>query len=182
MLKAKMTNAGRRNIGSVRGSGGFFAKFPFYEVRLDKKNAIPELDNLLAKSDAQRRCTVTLTVSFHQPDRLRVTETDPPNYEIRASATYLRGDAMRVQGREGKSCNLDLSTRLGVVALQRELRLAAERAQEFVVLRVPSRKHDLIELIPDVEFAVSEQDVLVAGSTMAAVGALPSEDFSDWES
>ncbi|HEX4055618.1 MAG TPA: hypothetical protein VHX86_15240 [Tepidisphaeraceae bacterium] len=176
-----VTNAGRRTIGYVMGSAGFFARSPFYEIRLDKKKAVPELDRLLAKGNAKQRCTVTLTASFHQPDRLRVTEIDPPDYESRASAAYLRGDVMRVQGREGISCGLDLSARLGVQALRNELRLASERAKAFVVLRVPSRKRDIIELIPDVDLDLTEKDVIVAGSVAAATAMLPPEDFSDWK-
>ncbi len=170
----------RRVIGYVMGNAGLFGRSPFYEIRLDKK-AVSEIDRLLAQGNAARRCTVILAVTYHQPDRLRVLEADPPEYESRASGAYLRGDAMRVQGREGVSCNLDLSARLGVEALRHELRVAGGRAKAFVVLRVPSRKRDIIELIPDVDLDLSEKDVIVAGSVAAATAMLPPEDFSDWE-
>jgi hypothetical protein len=176
-----LTKTKRRTIGYVIGAAGSFARFPFYEIRLDKKKAVPELDRLLAKGNVAQRCTVTLSASFHQPDRLRVTEIDPPDYESRASAAYLRGDVMRVQGREGISCGLDLSARLGVQALQNELRLASKRAKTFVILRVPSRKRDIIELIPDIDLDASEKEMLIAGSVAAATTTLPPEDFSDWE-
>ncbi len=181
MVKSKAATVGRRTLGSINGSGGLFARFPFYEVRLSKGKAVPELDRLLGQADRDRRCTLTLTVSYHQPDRLRVTETDPPNYELQASASYVRGDAMRVQGREGVSCNLDLSARLGVGALRDELRVAAQRAEKFVVLRVPSRKRNLVELVPDVDFGLGESDILAAASMAAAGTVLRAEDFSDWE-
>jgi hypothetical protein len=174
-------NAARRTIGYVMGNAGAFARSPFYEIRLGKEKGVPQLDRLLAKGNVANRCTIALTASFHQPDRLRVTEIDPPDYESRASAAYVRGDVMRVQGREGVSCNLDLSARLGVQALRNELRLASKRAKVFVVLRVPSRKRDIVELIPDVDFDLSEADVIVAGSVSAMTAALPLEDFSDWE-
>jgi hypothetical protein len=177
-----ITKATRRTIGYVAGHSGAFARSPFYEIRLDKKKAAPELDRLLAKGNVANRCTIALTASFHQPDRLRVTEMDPPDYESRASPAYVRGDVMRVQGREGISCSLDLSARVGVQALRNELRLARERAKVFVVLRVPSRKRDIVELIPDVDFNLSDQDAIVAGSVAATSVALPPEDFSDWES
>jgi hypothetical protein len=181
MIRSKNTRAGRRNLGSVNGIGGVFGRFPFYELHLDKKRGVPELDRLMAQADPDRRCTLTLTVSYHQPDRLRVTETDPPNYESQASASYVRGDAMRVQGREGVSCNLDLSARLGVGAFRNELRVAAGRAEKFVALRVPSRKHDLVELIPDIDLGVGEDRILVEASVAAIGTVLPADDFSDWE-
>ncbi len=57
----------------------------------------------------------------------------------------------------------------------------ANCAKAFVILRVPSRKRDIIELIPDIDLDASEKEMLIAGSVAAATTTLPPEDFSDWE-
>jgi hypothetical protein len=172
----------RATIGYVMGVGGRFGRLPFYSVRFGLPQC-KELDGLLAKSGAQRRRTTTLTASFHQPNRLRLTEVNPPDYEFRAAACYVRGDVIRVQGKEGVSCGLDLSARFGVPIVREQLGLAMAKAREYVELRVPSRKRDVIEFIPDTELnaPVSDEDALIAGSVGALTDALPPEDFSDWE-
>jgi hypothetical protein len=170
----------RSTIGYVVGEGGRFGRLPFYSVRLARAQC-KELDELLAKAGAEQRRTTTLTASFHQPDRLRLTEIDPPAYEVRATSYYVRGDVVRVQGKEGVSCGLDLSARFGVPLVRQQLAQATAKARQYVELRVPSRKRDVIEFIPDVDLKPSEEDTLVAGSVAAATAALSIEDFSDWE-
>jgi hypothetical protein len=171
---------GRRVIGYVTGRSGVFDRRPFYQIRLDK-DASAQFDQLLSKGNAAGRCTVAVSVSYHQPDRLRVTEIDPPDYELRAVTGYVRGDTIRIQGREGVSCGLDLSARFGVPLVREQLRGATQRAVEYLVMRIPSRKRDVIEFIPDVDLTHSDVDTFVAGSVTAAMSILPAEEFSDWE-
>ena len=170
----------RSTIGYIIGNGGQFSRTPFYRLRLPTPKC-EELDSLLAKADGQHRRTTTLTASFHQADRLRVTEVDPPEYELRAAAQYVRGDVLRVQGKEGISCGLDISARFGIPLVREELRRAMTRAAEFVEFRVPSRNRDVIEFVADVDLREDEGKVFVAASTAAAVATLPTEDFTDWE-
>jgi hypothetical protein len=173
-------NNRRRVVGYVGGTGGVFGRAPFFQIQLSKQ-AVRQLDELLMKADGDRRCTLTVTASFQQPDRLRVTEADPPQYEAVASSAYVRGDAMRVNGREGASCGIDLSARWGVPALRNALRLACERANNYVLLRIPSRKRDLVEIIPDMELLPADEGAVLSASATSAAALLPAEDFSDWE-
>ena len=170
----------RETIGYVVGENGRFGRSPFFSVRLPLAQCA-ELDELLARASAEQRRTTALTASFHQPGRLRLTEIDPPAYEVHAAAHYVRGDVLRVQGKEGVSCGLDISARFGTPLLREQLRRAMASARQFVELRVPSRKRDVIEFIPDIDLKPSEADALVAGSVAAATAVLPAEDFGDWE-
>jgi hypothetical protein len=171
----------RRVIGFVHGSGGFFAQSPFYVLQLDKKSA-RQLDKLLEQGNSSSRCEVTITATFHQPDRLRITETDPPDYEARAVDTYVRGDVIRVQGKPGVTCSLAVSARWGVPAIQSQLRRAASRASKFLLLRVPNRKRDVVEFVADEDLASEPVDANVAASMASAANLLPEESFDDWRS
>ncbi len=174
------TKSDRKVLGYVLGSGGAFGRTPFYQLTL-QKSALHLLQQLLGKAAAAARSTVTITVSYHQPDRLRITEAAPPDYEARAARDYVRGDAMRVNGREGVSCGIDLTSQNGVPALLTALRNAGSRATSAVTLRVVSRKRNVVEIIPDTDLPATTDDALVAGSVAAAAAVLPPEDFSDWE-
>lgn len=176
------TRSGRRTLGYITASQGVLGKAPFFETHLTHEQASALL-GLLAKADVERRCTVTITTSYQQPNRLRVTEVDPPGYEALAAENYIRGDAIRVQGREAKSCGLDLSARWGVPMLAQEFRAAMARAKAFVALRVPSRSRDLVEVRADVDLepALGEDAALGLASAAAAALSLAPEDFSDWE-
>lgn len=176
-----MRIAVRNTIGYVLGERGRFGRNPFFTVRLPS-DRIEEFDRLLAKADGRHRHTTTITVSHQQPDRLRVTEVGPPEYELRAADQYVRGDVIRVQGKEGKSCGLDISARFGVPLIRQQLRSAAERAKTFVELRVPSRKRDLVEFRADVDIPPGEEELLLDAAITLAAQCLPTEDFSDWES
>ena len=171
---------GRRVLGFVRGQQGVLGSDPFFVIHLPKEAAVA-LDQLLGSSDGSRRCTVTITITSHQPNRLRITEIDPPQYESKACETYLRGDTMRVNGGIGKTCGLDLSARFGVPAIRSQLREALDQADEFIVLRVPSRKHDLIEFIPDTAISTVSNDAMLQASMSSAAQLLPAEEFTDWE-
>lgn len=170
----------RSTIGYIVGEGGRFGRVPFYRLCLPLEQC-QALDGLLAGAGAAQRHTTTLTASFQQPDRLSVTEIEPPEYELRVAAQYVRGDVLRVQGKEGVSCGLDISARFGVPLVREQLGLARARARQYVEFRVPSRKRDVIEFIPDVDLPAADQDLLVAGSMSAIAAVLAPEDFSDWE-
>ena len=180
MMTESKGKSARRTLGYVHGVMGVFDRAPFYTLWLSKAK-VEQLDELLGRADANTRCTVTLTASFQQPDRLRVTEVDSPDYEARAAATYVRGDIVRIHGRDGVSCGLDLSARFGVPIVRAQMKDAAAQARESVLLRVPSKSRAIIEFIPDVSLPSREEDALVAGSVAATIASLPPDDFSDWE-
>jgi hypothetical protein len=144
-----------------------------------------KLDALLTQADGPGRRTTTLTATYHQPNRLRITQVEAPDYELRAAAQYVRGDVLRVQGKERVSCGLDVSARFGVPLLREQLAEAMTKAREYVEFRVPSRKRDIVEFIPDSELkrlARADDTELLAKASMWAAGrVLPPEDFSDWE-
>ena len=174
------TKAKRKTLGYIVGSAGTFGRAPFYQITLQKP-ALELLAQLLAKTATDARSSLTITVSYHQPDRLRITQAAPPDYEARAARDYVRGDAMRVNGREGVSCGIDLTSKGGVPALLSALQNAGARATNAVLLRVVNRKRNIVEIIPDADLVPGEEDALVAGSVAAAAAVLPPEDFSDWE-
>jgi len=156
---------------------------PFYSLRLNLKQC-RQLDDLLQRADSNSRHTSTLTITHEQPDRIRVTETQAPDYELRAAAQYVRGDVMRVQGKEGVSCGLDISAKFGIPLVREQLAQALAQAKEFVELRVPSRAREVIEFIPDTELkppARDDADLLAKASAKLAPEVLEPEDFSDWE-
>lgn len=174
----------RKVLGYVIGSGGRFDRAPFYSLRL-RLVQCRELNKLLAMSDGQGRRTTTLTASFHQPDRLRVTEIEAPDYERRASAQYVRGDVIRVQGKQGVSCGLDISAKFGVPLVREQLAGAMGKAMNYIEFRIPSRGRDVIEFIPDTELKTAvrtdDTDLLAEASVALAAEVLVPEDFSDWE-
>jgi hypothetical protein len=170
----------RSVIGYVFGKGGRFDHCPFYRLELPLAEC-RKLEELLAAAGGEQRRTATLTATRQQMDRLCVTGVGPPKYEQRAVEQYVRGDVLRVQGTEGNSCNLTISARFGVPLMTQQLGVALERAREFVELRVPSRKYDLVEFVPDVDLDSSDEQILAAGSIAATVVGLAAEDFSDWE-
>ncbi|HEY8667704.1 MAG TPA: hypothetical protein VIL86_13645 [Tepidisphaeraceae bacterium] len=174
-------------IGSVRGIDGRFGSppaTPFHSVKLPLQ-AVTALQALVDKAvDRASRRWVTIAISYDDPNRLRVMHAPPPAYERRAAESYLRGDALRVTGVEGNSVNLDISSRFAVGIFSDLLAAAGTRAQEFVLLRVPNRKHDLIEVVADVDLTpapMAEQDRLGESGAAAAAAVLAAEDFSDWE-
>jgi hypothetical protein len=126
-----------------------------------------------------------VTATFHQPNRLRITEFDAPDYEVRSATQYVRGDVIRVHGKEGVSCGLNISAKFGVPLIREQLAGAMAKAREYLEFRVPSRKRDVIEFVPDSDFrqltCVDDADLLAEASIWAAARVLPPEDFSDWE-
>ena len=168
----------RRYLGNIYGVASKLGRDPFFEIRLDREQ-VNALDRLLQKADGDGRCALSLTASFHQLNRLRVTEVDPPDYESRAPKEYLR-DNVRVSGKEGRSCNIELSARWGAPAMRKELRSAADRAREFILLRIP-HKRPLVQIIPDVDLELESDQEILGASMASAAKLLPREDFSDWE-
>jgi hypothetical protein len=162
----------------VRGYEGQLGGESFYEVKLDKNGAAAELERLLAPTVGARR-GVSLTTDLHDANRLRLTEVQAPDFEAAAAARYLRGNALRVSGRPGNSCNLDLSARFGVPPLLDQLTDARAAAVRFVLLRVPSRARDLLEIIPDIEL---EETALGRAGDALAGDVWTHDDFADWES
>jgi hypothetical protein len=155
---------------------------PFYALELPLTQC-HKLDKLLGQSDADARRTTTLAASYDNPNRIRLKQDDAPEYEAELEPTYVRGDMLRVQGKELKSCNLAVSARFGIPALRQQLKAAAERSSDFVLMRVPSRNRDVVEFVPDVDLRDrrSEIGVEVIAGTTAASEILGGEDFGDWE-
>lgn len=172
----------KKTLGYVTGFNASLGDSPFFSLDLEL-SAARQLDGLLAKSAAgSSRATITLTASYAQPTRLRVTAAPPPGYEADVDENYMRGDAMRVNGRKGNSCGVDISVRFGVPIFRKLLNAAIGQARTFVRMRVPSRARDIAELIPDTRLAAQTDLKLAAASAAAIAGVLPPEDFSDWES
>jgi len=173
----------RTSVGYVRGQRGRFARVPFFSLRLNPEQC-RRLDELLKRIDADSRHGSTLTITHEQPDRIRVTETEAPDYELRAAEQYVRGDVIRIQGKEGISCGLDISAKFGIPLVRQQLAQALAKAKDFVELRIPNRARDVIEFIPDTDLKGSlrdDSDLLAEASAKLAAEVLEPEDFSDWE-
>jgi hypothetical protein len=140
----------KTTIGYVEGRNGRLGHDPFYALELPRPQC-RELDELLGQSDADARRTTTLAASYEQPDRIRLQQNDAPEYEAALAPTYVRGDMLRVQGKELASCNLAVSARFGIPALRQQLKAAAERCSDFVLMRIPSRNRDVVEFVPDID-------------------------------
>jgi len=180
-----MESVGRKTIDYVTCQlGELNTSKAFYRARLTE----PEVGQLVADLD---RCAesdgprwFTLTVTDEKPERLRLTEMPgAPQYELEAAAVYLRGDVFRVSGK-AKSCNIDFSGRVGAVLLSERLRRAQARMRRFLEIRVPSRKRNLIEFIPDTDLEAAdspEHDKLAQAGEALGADLGSSDEFSDWE-
>jgi hypothetical protein len=172
----------KTTIGYVEGRNGQLGRDPFYALELPLPQC-HELDELLGQSDADARRTTTLAASCEKPSRIRLKQDDAPEYEADLEPTYVRGDMLRVQGKELKSCNLAISAKFGIPAIRQQLKAAAERSSDFVLMRVPSRHRDVVEFVPDIDLRGQQSNIgaeVIAG-TSAAAEILGAEDFSDWE-
>jgi hypothetical protein len=124
-------------------------------------------------------------VTYDDPTRLRLVRGDTPGYEAGAATIYLRGEIVKVTGREG-SCNIDFSGPVGALLLAQRLQAARQRMRSFLEIRVPNRqrKKNLIEFIPDTELEAREsaehQKLALAGEALAA-DTLAENEFSDWD-
>jgi hypothetical protein len=165
------------------GSDGELNGQPFYRLHLGPA-PLAELRSELERRSKRARAWVTLVVTADNPNRLRLKDDPTAEFEARAAPIYLRGDTFRVTGRQGRSCNITMSSD-GAAALARKLGEAGERMREWVEIRVPSRKRDLLEIVPDVDISAGDSgeiDAIVSAGARAGSRALTREDFSDWES
>lgn len=180
-------NGSRKTIGYIecaqaelRGRSGR----PFFRIRLEAAQTSDLLRLLKRCAASPNREWFALTSTHEKPERLKLTEQRTPNYEINAAPLYLRGEPVRISGDEG-SCNIDFSGAVGGVLLMERLRSAQRRMRRFVEIRIPSRKRNLIEFIPDTDLEAMEsaehQRLAQAGGALAA-DTWSNEDFSDWES
>ena len=155
-------------------------------VRLDMEQTEEFLRHLEGCAACQGREWFAVTSSYDKPQRLRLTkELRVPDYELQAPAIYLRGEPVRISGREGSSCNINFSGAVGSWLLMRRVRSARERMRRFLEIRIPSRKHNLIAFFPDTDLEAVEtpehHKLAQTGATLAG-DIWVAEDFSDWES
>jgi len=157
---------------------------PFFRVRLSK-GQVEELLRLLGDcAAAEGRAWYTLTATYEKPARLRLThELRIPDYEQQAASIYLRGEPVRISG-DGGSCNINFSGAIGGSLMVERVQMALLRARDNIDIRIPSRKRNLIEFIPDTDREAEEsrehQQLAEAGANMAD-DVWGNEDFSDWE-
>jgi len=183
-MKPNASNTKRRTIAYFNGSHGLLSlagKPAFYQIRFDASVLEELISNLRAVADSDSRMWYTLTASSESLSRLRMYTSRTPDFELRASKCYLRGTLFRVSGKE--SANIDFSTD-GALLLAERLREAKTKMREFVLLRLPNRKKDIVEFWPDIELEALPSDehlrLRQGGETLAAQVWCP-EDFSDWE-
>lgn len=176
----------RRLIGYVVGTGAQLtgaAQRPFYRIRLRSAQAVELTERLESASASEEPRWYTLTALATNPNRLGLTEhLRLPAFEQAAAAVYLRGEAFRITGK-GASCNIDFST-VGASLLAERLRTALSNMDEWLELRIPNRKRQLIEFVTDRELLAAssaEIDKLALAGAQLAAEFLAHEDFSDWE-
>jgi hypothetical protein len=112
-----------------------------------------------------------------------LTEVPPPDFEARAASIYLRGEPMRISGREG-SVNIDFSGAIGGELLRQRLEAARKRSRKFLEIRIPRQCKNLIEFIPDLDLEsleTAELSALAEAGLRMAAEVWPEDDFSDWE-
>lgn len=171
---------------------------PFCMFDLDHSNAQRVVDQLRAFAATSGRTALAIAMPLIVPGRLLTrgtfTETDPPAYEARAAARYVRGTTLRIYGGDS-SCNIvanrtaanELASRIGDA-------LRSADAVVTVLLHKGNGKRDqYVEVFADIELpravpsraaGAGERDELgrlgAAGLQFAARN-WPAEDFSDWE-
>lgn len=174
----------RRTIGAVEFSRAALrpGKRPFFEAKANAQqiDKLIELLNICVRS--KNREWYTLTATHEKPQRLRVTEIPPPEFESEASQFYYRSP-LRVSGNAG-SVNVDFSGSLAGPIVIQLIQQARDQMKEYIEMRIPRQKTSLIEFIPDTELESIEASELrslgVAGDQLAAE-AWGTENFSDWE-
>ena len=183
-VKPSTENTKRRTVAYFHGSHGILnpvGKPPFYRVRLDATVLETLISELRTIADCETRIWHTLTATPEKASRLRMYVIRTPDFETQASKCYLRGTLFRISGRE--SVNIDFSSD-GALLLAERLREAKAKMRSFVLLRLPNRKKDVIEFVPDIELEALHSDEHArlgqAGESLAAQ-VLGPEDFSDWE-
>ncbi len=168
---------------SLVGRFGQLGNDPFFRVRLEAAQ-LRALERELRACAKHERRWYTLVATRDNPRRLRLKSESTPDFEAKASRVYLRGEAFRVTGRAGVSCNVAFSSRTAL-----ELCGCIERARagmrKFVEFRVASRRYPLVEFISDADLgaadAARDDDRLARAGAILAARTLEPEDFSDWE-
>lgn len=163
---------------SILGDSGSLGKRPFYSVRL-AVSAARDLATELERWAQTDRGGATLTITSDNPNRMRIKPDHLPEYEAAAQGSYVRGDSFRITGKN--SCNISF-TRGGAGSLANALRIALQKSSRYVLVRIASSAHDLIEFIPDAELGSRPIDEVLAAAGAELAGAVwAGEDFSDWE-
>lgn len=178
-----MKDPHRRTIGYVTGTHGCITPSgsPFFQVRLDAaalENLVPMLDQ--AGRAGERRWHL-LAATQGVPSRLRLYQIPTPDFEQHAYEGYARGKIYRISGR--KSMNLAFSVH-GASLIAERLREARQYMRRFVLFRVPGRKIDLIEFVPDKELErIASEETAQFGEVGAKLAShvWEPEDFNDWE-
>lgn len=167
--------------GELNGPGGH----PFARIRLNREHADKLLEHLEACATGDGREWCALTWSHDKPERLRITkETDTRKYIRQASQIYLHGQPVRVSGKDG-SCNITFSGAVGGRLLAERIGAARQAMREFFDIRIPDRKWNITEYVPDTELEAQDdlehRKLALAGES--SVGDVwPNDDFGDWES
>lgn len=184
------TKTGRLSLGAVVGTHGA-ATFredgllASYRVRL-AVDQVKRLVQLLAEAPRVPPGRM-LAVTTENWNRIRIVARPLPRYEQRAARTHIRGDVIRVTGRD--SLNID-ATRRGADLLIQGLTDESARAREWidfsasVVRATPTEgPRSLVEIAADTELA-GALDAARIGTTGASLAEAvwPADDFSDWES
>lgn len=183
-MKAKEKT--RATIRYIEGLEGVLAGpkgRPFFRVRLNLKQISELIDALEQCARQDGRCWFTLTSTHDKPARLRLMQPATPDYELGASAVYMRGEAAWISGDEG-SCNINFSGSDGALMLIKRLRDVQKKMRRFVDIRIPSRARNLIEFVADVDLEAApsaEHERLAIGGGIVASQSLPADDFGDWE-
>lgn len=159
-----------------------------YEFNLDKANAgilIVESRRFAGRRDRrQLAIAMPAIIPGHARTRGTLSNTDPPAYEVRAAASYMRGSAARIQGGRN-SFNLVMS-KLGAKELAGLLEREIKRARRYVEIRASrgsARRDPIVEVIADTQATVRATERADMGLSGAALAkdVWPTEDFSDWE-
>ena len=161
-------------------------KKPFFRVRLDAQES-GELAKYLENCEGEQgRNWYAITATYDEPTKLKLIKGMTPAYEANAIPDYLRGEVLRVSGKN-RSCNIEFSGQVGAPLLLERLQTVRKRMRRFLEIRVPNRsnKRNLIEFISDTDLEAIEtlehQRLVQAGGVLASE-IFPEDDFSDWES
>lgn len=181
-MVSRRATSGEPSSYSAMALDGYLGAKPFFWARLDKPTATEFAARLKACAKQQRRW-YTLAATYENPRRLRLMPERTPDFESAAAPLYVRGELLRVTGSPGASCNISFSAR-GAADLAGCLTRALADAHAWLEVRVPSRKRDLVEFIPDSDVKpseISEIESLGRTGEVLAGEVLPRDDFSDWE-
>lgn len=164
---------------SLTGLDGALDHNPFFRVRLDRQQ-LAALAKQLRICASRHRRWFTLAATYENPARLRLVKYPTPDFETGAATAYIRGEILRVTGKERRSCNITFSS-LGAEQLVRGIEEARRRMRASVEM-MADRRHGMVEFVPDVERGTrgGEGD-LAAALEAESSAAMPPDDFSDWE-